>query len=159
MLLNVWFQGTGDTSWTAVLWGYRHVVVGLCDSRAVPRLAAVSRLIGVRSDPLYLTDTGTSQWIHAERRYQNQALLCPRSLRNSLSILAPESEPSLFIFLSMSFYSADVQRLKWKSRGDGTVHQLWARQLVVIDARAFLWNVRCGNTWSLSNWWCRNCVP
>lgn len=42
-------QGSWDYSGLAVLWGYRHVVLGLCNSRALPGMASVSRSLRVRS--------------------------------------------------------------------------------------------------------------
>ncbi len=60
------FQGTRDPVGSAVLRSDRHVVAGLCDRRALPRLATLPGLVRVRPDPLHLADAGAAVRAHAQ---------------------------------------------------------------------------------------------
>jgi len=86
------FQGTRDLAWPAILWDDRHVVIGLCSSRTLPRLAPISRIIGVWPDTIHLTDTGLAFRNNVEQSNQDPEVLQPSSSWWWLYILAAKSK-------------------------------------------------------------------
>jgi len=65
-----------------------------------------------------------------------------------------------FYACSICMLLDELQCLKWKIRGEGTLRQLWAPLQVALALDRFFCEEVCGvGTLNLNNWRCRNCVP